>query len=550
MIQQHAWRNFRVVLGVMTILTSAVYALPPVTNALLIALDGTDVTLSGSDVTSWNDQAALGGSEDFSGGVAPELISQAMPNSTTQDVVDFNGSADFLELGADSDMDMNTITWFIVTHSDVMPPSAAEVLFRSGYSSGAASAAGNNTLWGNFTVTSSKLVSHVRRADNSFTADGPVGTGGEWFILEAVWNGTGSTLNGNGAEEIMIRGIDESGSVAFNATYTGHDANPSGHIRTRLGKDADTSGRHYDGAIAEVLVYNTALSTTDRTNVTQYLVSKYFTSAPVPRTTPETPVTNNLLVALDGRDVTTSGSSVTRWRDQATLGGFEDFLPGDSPTLIAEAMPNSTTQNVVDLNGSADYLELSADSDMDLNTISWFIVTHSDVITDTDIILRSGYAGGAGGGVGDDTLWGSFTSGGASKFVSYVRDSSNGFTADGPVGVNGEWVLLVAVWNGTGSALNGNAAETILVRAVDDTGADAFDTTYTGRDASPSGHERTRIGKDTDLASTRLYKGGIAELLIYNTALSAADRASVETYLINKYFVAASADPTTIITFE
>ena len=44
MIQQHAWRNVRVVLGVMTILTSAVYALPPVTNDLLIALDGTDVT--------------------------------------------------------------------------------------------------------------------------------------------------------------------------------------------------------------------------------------------------------------------------------------------------------------------------------------------------------------------------------------------------------------------------------------------------------------------------------------------------------------------------
>ena len=77
-------------LGLMSILTSVVYALPPVTNDLLIALDGDDVTTSGSAVTSWNDQSALGGDEDFTAGDSPSLASVSMPNSTTQDVVDFN----------------------------------------------------------------------------------------------------------------------------------------------------------------------------------------------------------------------------------------------------------------------------------------------------------------------------------------------------------------------------------------------------------------------------------------------------------------------------
>ncbi len=35
------------------------------TANLLIQLDGTDVTTSGANVTSWNDQAALGGAENF-----------------------------------------------------------------------------------------------------------------------------------------------------------------------------------------------------------------------------------------------------------------------------------------------------------------------------------------------------------------------------------------------------------------------------------------------------------------------------------------------------
>jgi hypothetical protein len=255
-------------------------AYPPVTGNLLIALDGSDVTTNVSgNVTSWNDQSGLGGAEDFTTGDAPTLTAEVMPIGATHNVVDFNGSADFLELGADSDMDLNTISWFIVTRSDIMPPSAPEVFLRSAYSSGAANAAGNNTLWGNFTLTAGKFVSHVRRANNSFNVDGPVAAGGQWVLLGGVWNGTGSTLNGNGAEEILIRAFDDGGANTYSVTDTGHDATPSGHIRTRIGKDSDGTGRHYDGSIAEILVYNTALSAADRTLVENHLINKYFVAA-------------------------------------------------------------------------------------------------------------------------------------------------------------------------------------------------------------------------------------------------------------------------------
>ncbi len=52
-------------------------------------------------------------------------------------------------------------------------------------------------------------------------------------------------------------------------------AGPVGSTSVGIGKDLVTAGREYAGHIAEVIVYNTVLSNTDRIRVENYLINKY-----------------------------------------------------------------------------------------------------------------------------------------------------------------------------------------------------------------------------------------------------------------------------------
>jgi len=258
----------------------------PVTNDLLIALEGSSAnTNSTNTVAIWSDNSSFGGWQDFNQPVAalrPTLITTDMPNGKTRPVLDFDESAaPYLELGETSALVTNTLTWFVVFR----PEKAGENTTRSILcTAGAIDTAGGssvqNYLWGSFMNGANAAARLFVRNSNTDmkTADFLPDNTNQWFVMSGNWNGTTGTMNGNAAGTFTGRLLAEDRTAFNNIVMSDTDADVVSHIMTRIGHLANLYDptRVFDGQIAEILVYNTALSTTDTEAVMNYLDLKYF----------------------------------------------------------------------------------------------------------------------------------------------------------------------------------------------------------------------------------------------------------------------------------
>lgn len=179
----------------------------PVTSGLLIGLDGSDVTSSGGKVSSWNDQAALGGNEDFvqaTAGQQPTLLSNVeMPNGSKFNVLDFDkASPDQVTLSGDSEFITNTFTVFSVMQSDGMEDGISGYMFM----------AGNNDIstgmWGfGDRSTSDNWILYARDGAGSmkaFNLTVDVGATGRWHIVNYVWDGVSGAVRGRSVDESLV----------------------------------------------------------------------------------------------------------------------------------------------------------------------------------------------------------------------------------------------------------------------------------------------------------------------------------------------------------
>jgi hypothetical protein len=99
-----------------------------------------------------------------------------------------------------------------------------------------------------------------------------------WFVLSTVWNGTTALLNGNGATTTVARLQDQFRTLYPPSSAVGGNSTPLGHINTWIGgyNVADPAWTlPFDGKIAEILFYNTALPAADVNTIESYLVDKY-----------------------------------------------------------------------------------------------------------------------------------------------------------------------------------------------------------------------------------------------------------------------------------
>ena len=110
---------------------------------------------------------------------------------------------------------------------------------------------------GNFT-------NHVRDAtDTSIqTSTGITGCEFEktWHIVSGVWNGTNSTLNGN--ERFSVKGNLDLLPLACSRAQCLADDTDKTHLSfdIAINSGGETQNTHFDGRIAAILVYNTALA--------------------------------------------------------------------------------------------------------------------------------------------------------------------------------------------------------------------------------------------------------------------------------------------------
>jgi hypothetical protein len=206
----------------------------------------------------------------------------------------------------------------------------------------------------------------------------------------------------------------------------------------------------------------------------------------------------------------TDGASVNTWTDSSGLNN--DFTSVVSAPTFKTNIVNG--KPVIRFNGTNQGLA---------NTTAGIIPTGSTFHTIFGVVSAASTS------AGDHDIFDTGSAGGGA--VYFRRNGANAVHVHNSAGyvfcqdtggiVAGAWNVLTADWNGSNIHIwrNGTLKDT--------TGATLLTVTGT----------LNSVGIDTIDSNINFWDGDIAEILIYNSALSSTDRGNVETYLISKYAI-------------
>jgi hypothetical protein len=198
---------------------------------------------------------------------------------------------------------------------------------------------------------------------------------------------------------------------------------------------------------------------------------------------------------LDGADPNGDGSTVTgalnRWKDKS--GNANDAVQNDSAKQPSVVSAELNGKSVVTFDGTDDNLSFSEIAD--IKTVFWILKEKNQTSDGSNLHFLLGDSSKYDFHRGSGTLWDS----------TYVADGIK----------NGVTRVDRADFDGLNTDIPADKYVMVTLLASEDLTA-------------------TKITKDRDFG--RSWDGGIAEIIIYNQALSDTDRDSVETYLYNKWF--------------
>lgn len=269
------------------------------------------------------------------------------------------------------------------------------------------------------------------------------------------------------------------------------------------------------GDIAEVIIYDSALSDTDRAAVETYLLTKWgIAPAPVPQTIPGLQLWLDASDAATLYDATSGGSlvaadgAVARWEDKS--GNARHATQGTSGSRPLRKTAIQGGKDVLRFDGSNDRL---TGINYELNSSYTIFSVIERKAAGAALPIGNSISGEADGAypggywLTNNSL---LTRDGAQGAITFTSNSTSGFK------------LMNVARNGSTSLslrINGvlNETKTSGIGSVDAT-------------QGLVNHVGSRNGD--------YHNGDIAEIIIYNSALNDTDRQSVETYLINKWGIA------------
>ncbi|HLP13711.1 MAG TPA: M43 family zinc metalloprotease [Flavobacteriales bacterium] len=229
---------------------------------------------------------------------------------------------------------------------------------------------------------------------------------------------------------------------------------------------------------------------------------------------------------LDASKITgvLNGTGLYVWPD---VSGNATVVSQGSPTKRPIYLTNQLNGlPALDFDGSNDWIGTAAIPALNTDNITWFIIGSAENVAATGHMVCSGYTAGAGSG--STSLW--KTCSGTGTIVSATRSSTATFgsgTINHTVSASG-YHILSNVWKGTTDQISGYTDG-------------SFKSTSTGVNASPTGHQKFRIGSNTATES-QFFNGKISEVIVYSRALNDAERIIVENYLGTKYNLPISAN--------
>lgn len=417
------------------------------------------VVTSGSFVTNWNDVSGAGHSVAQAGsGLQPTLVSNSMNGKPA---IHFDASNDYLQGGAALDLRNSAYSIFVV---------------------------GKRTAGdGNYLTMLSSECYRFQSNNTKYKNGGTLSYSGATVpSLYAV------TRSSAGTVAVYRNGVQlASGSMITGSTTCSN---------FRIGGDGLSGIGGFDGFngdIAEVLVYNSELSTTNRQAVESYLMSQYGLELPA----------SGLVLRLQADSgVVTSGAAVTAWNDTSGAGNsVSQGTAGNQPTLVASSGING--KPAVRFDGSSDHLQGPAALDLRSSPYSIFLVAKP---------------------VAGDGNYFTMLSSQCFRFANNNLKYKNG----GTLSYGGTLAATLQV-------VTRNSAGTVTVTR---NGVQLASGTMTTGSTICSNF---RIGGDglSLIGGFDGYNGDIAEVLVYNQELPAGDRQTVENYLNSKYALTSNSAP-------
>jgi hypothetical protein len=448
-------------------------------------------------------------------------------------VVRFDGSNDFMSVAS------STATFKFLHGSDhtlffVVKPRALntrEFLFETGPHGSPSGDIGSLGASCFFNTTGS--VSHLSRAGTTPEVSNTTSTGtvaaGTCYVVSIV----AQPSNGTASLRSSIR-INGSSAIANN-TQTDSVSSSNARLDLTFGRGTGYNGdgsEEYeqcsDFDYCEVIMYNSALSSTDRAAVENYLTNKWgIPISPFPR--------EGLQLWLDAADAstlydaTTGGSlvaadgGVARWEDKS--GNARHFTQSVSNNRPTRKTNQQNGYGTLLFDGSNDQLVGADYLDANSGGLTVIIVYKRNATGAKHILIAKGDENNNGNG------W------------YFSHDSANKLSCEAQVDAN----------NYMSRSTSSTVTASSYVVATMVCGAGAFQSASMYRNGSSLSMDSASVGgsgaqqpPNTSVAVTVsgwVYNGGpyeaanvnIAEIIVYSSALSETDRAAVESYLISKW---------------
>jgi hypothetical protein len=272
-----------------------------------------------------------------------------------------------------------------------------------------------------------------------------------------------------------------------------------------IGVEPATGNWYYDGNIGEIIVFNTALTTSQRQQVEGYLAHKWGLSLSIPSTHPFYSIRPHLrgfqpndidgcqlwLDAADQSSLVLSGSNVTQWTDKS----------GNGRNVSASSSYPTFTTNGILFNGATPNVLSNAASFSSTTALNSFVVFRSTVASTRQRVFVYSYSG-QNRYVATDTT-----------FNSISTNASQGY---GPVSYSPNTTYIYSANTYTGSSIS----------------------------HSENGVESSYQLESATISSTKLIVGGessvyftgtIYEIILYDAFFTTSQRQQVEGYLAHKW---------------
>ncbi|HEY9684984.1 MAG TPA: FN3 associated domain-containing protein [Oculatellaceae cyanobacterium] len=332
-----------------------------------------------------------------------------------------------------------------------------------------------------------------------------VATGGSVYLyyFRNYDNNTISVAGPTYTGTIYLRLANNGGAIT---AYSSAD----GESWTTIGSTSSFMPNVYNVGFISSNGGTSALNTAVFTNVC------YATSVPQP--------SSNLALWLRAdQGITSSGGSISQWSDNSGQGNNATQSTGSAQPTLATGAVNSAILPTVNFNGSTQFLNLPSGFANLTNGASIFVVSKPTSSTATGDPCAFGNASNS------DAVFPQTVGKNASLNAWNGTTGSSVATTSSPLS-NTQYQLLEEIL--LPGATAGTATGTIWVNGSQKVQATNLQNL--------NNITRSQNFVGCGIGSTNFFQGGIAEILVFSTALSASQRASVESYILSKYAVGAT----------